>query len=76
MAEQEIVGGALGPEAKFALKRDGLKVIATVALDTKGVDASVSVGVEGDYFVDQLKELIPGKIDDAIFDMLKVALKA
>lgn len=56
---------------ELKLKLEGGKLI--VMLDTKGVD--VSVALEADYFIDKLAEVIPGQVDDAIFAVLKGALK-
>lgn len=56
---------------ELKLKLEGGKLI--VMLDTKGVD--VSVALEADYFIDKLAEVIPGEIDDAVFAILKGALK-
>jgi len=40
-----------------------------------GLGGDVEVKIEIDYFLDKLKEAIPGKIDDTIIDILKAALK-
>lgn len=41
-----------------------------------GVKSQLAVEVDAGVFIDKLKELIPGKIDDALFDVLKLALKS
>ena len=41
----------------------------------QGKGGSVSVKVEGEYFLDKLAEAIPGQIDDAVIDIIKSALK-
>jgi hypothetical protein len=48
-----------------------------ISMDYDGVqaDASLAIKLEVDMFIDQLKALIPGKIDDMIFDLLKGAMK-
>lgn len=51
------------------------KLRLSVSYDGKGADAGLYVDVEPDYFLDKLKAVIPGSIDDAIIDMLKGALK-
>lgn len=56
-------------ELKLELKDGKIALV----LDTKGVDVAVSV--DSDYFLDKLAEVIPGEIDDAVFGMLKAALK-
>lgn len=41
--------------------------------DGKGGD--IELKLEVDYFMDKLKEAIPGEIDDAVIELLKGALK-
>lgn len=66
----------LGPEAKVkvVIEQGKLKLVAD--LDTKGVDAQVSMAVDSDYFIDELAKKIPGTLDDAILNILKMALKS
>jgi len=40
-----------------------------------GAGGKVEVSVETDYFLDKLKDVIPGKIDDTVIELLKGALK-
>lgn len=54
---------------------DGVVVLKLV-YDGKGVDGELSVKVSSDYFMDKLKEAIPGDIDDAVIDIIKAALKS
>ena len=51
------------------------KLRLSVSYDGKGADAGLFVDIDPDYFLDKLKAVIPGQIDDAIIDMLKGALK-
>lgn len=51
-----------------------LKLSAHLALE--GVAAEAKVEVDAGVFIDKLKDLIPGKVDDAIFDVIKLALKS
>lgn len=71
----EIAKGSIGPEASYdlELKDGGVSIVITyVGADAKAkLEASLSV----DVFIDKLKKLIPGTIDDAILDGLKAALK-
>ncbi len=41
-----------------------------------GGAAKLEAGVSVDYFIDELKDKIPGQVDDAILEVLKAALKA
>lgn len=71
--EKEIIIGNEG-KAKVELKDGKLYIVG--AYDGKQMDAELKVGIEVDMFIDQLAEAIPGKIDDAILGVLKVALKS
>lgn len=51
------------------------KLRLSVSYDGKGADAGLFVDLDPDYFLDKLKAVIPGQIDDAIIEMLKGALK-
>lgn len=65
----------LGAEGKVKLVVEGGKLKLVVEYDSKGMDGSVSMSVDSDYFIDELAAKIPGQIDDAIFAVLKSALK-
>ena len=54
--------------------KDG-KLRLSVSYDGKGADAGLFVDLDPDYFLNKLKAVIPGQIDDAIIEMLKGALK-
>lgn len=72
----EILNKQISPEAKALVEIKEGKLQLSAVLDTGGVDANVAVAVEVDYFIDELAKKIPGQIDDAIFAVLKNALKA
>lgn len=72
----DVLDKALSPESKVKLVIKDGKIGLSGVLDTKGVDVELAVLVEADYFIDQLAEKIPGKLDDAILGVLKQALKA
>lgn len=65
----------IGTEGAAQLKLAGGKLYLVGKYDGKQMDAELSVGIEVDLFIDQLKEKIPGKIDDAVLELLKSALK-
>lgn len=65
----------ISPEVKVDVKLANGKLFLVSKYDGKDVDADVSVGIEVDLLLDKVKELIPGKIDDALIDVLKAALK-
>lgn len=66
----------LGAEANLKLELKEGKMLLSVSYDGKGADASLSLLVDPDYFIDLLAKAIPGEIDDAIFAIIKGALKA
>lgn len=72
----EIINKQISPEAQAKVEVKEGKLILSAMLDTKGVDAAVSVAVDSDYFIDELAKKIPGTVDDAIFAVFKSALKA
>lgn len=72
----DLVKGDIGPEAHYDLKMEN--GLLKLAVDYKGaeVGAGASVSIEPGLFLDKLKGLIPGQIDDAVIELLKNALKA
>ncbi len=62
--------GEVAADVKF----EGGKIVLAAKYDGKGADAEVKVSVESGYFLDKLKEAIPGQIDDAVIELLKGAL--
>ena len=71
----EITKGEIGSEGAYDLKLEGGKLVVSVGHNSKGFSLGVQAGVSVDYFMDKLAELIPGKVDDAVIEMLKIALK-
>jgi hypothetical protein len=72
----EIVKGDLGPEAKYEVVFAEAKLKAELKYAGKMGGAGLFVELGADQVIDALKEAIPGTIDDAIFDVMKAALKA
>lgn len=72
----DLVKGALGSEANFDLKMEAGQLILTVSYKGSEASASLSAGVEPGLFLDKLKALIPGQVDDAVIEIIKMALKA
>lgn len=73
--DRELLNKDVSSELKLKIEIKDGKVLLSALYDGKGVDANMGVSVDSDYFLDQLKEAIPGQIDDAIIDVLKVAFK-
>lgn len=69
----EIVGGQLGPEAKYSVDLSDGKIKISVSYDGVDADASATVAIEAGLLIDRLAALIPGTVDDAIFAVLKAA---
>jgi len=57
---------------EIALKIDGGEIV----LIYQGKGGSVRAGIAIDYFLDILKEKIPGTIDDTVIELLKAAIKS
>lgn len=66
---------ALGPEAKASLKFEGGKAVLAVVYEGVQASANLSVSLDAEQFGKMLKDAIPGKIDDAIIDVLIAAAK-
>lgn len=72
----ELINKQISPEAKGKVEIKEGKIQLSAVLDTGGVDANLSISVDADFFIDALAAKIPGQIDDAIFAVLKTAIKA
>lgn len=71
----DLLAKELGAEGSVKLVIEQGKIKLVVAYDSKGLDGSVALAVDSDYFIDELAKKIPGQIDDMIFAVLKSALK-
>lgn len=72
----DLINKQLSPEANAKVVISEGKLSLMAVLDTAGMDASVVVSVDTDYFLDELAAKIPGTMDDAIIAVLKAALKS
>lgn len=72
----EVIVTKPSPESEVKVEIVQGRIKLSASLDTKGVDAAASMSVDSDYFIDELAKKIPGQIDDAMFAVLKAALKA
>src|SRR6188508_1810609 len=61
----------LGPEAKAVMKLEGGKVILGLEYAGKQASAGLSVSMDVEQYLDLLKGIIPGQIDDAVIDVLE-----
>jgi len=71
----ELIKSELGTEGEVAVLLGNGKLSLVAKYDSKGFDGEMKLSVDSDYFIDALAAKIPGQIDDAIFSVLKVALK-
>lgn len=70
----ELVNKEVSSELDFALKFEDKKLVLTPSFDSKGLDVSMNISLDGEYFLDKLAEAIPGDIDDTVINLLKAAL--
>jgi hypothetical protein len=75
MSEKKLVEYDFSKEAGVDLEFKDGKLRLVVSYDGTGADAGLYVDLEPDYFLDKLKEIIPGQVDDMIIEALKGALK-
>lgn len=73
MEDKDLLDQKIGAEGLVTIKYIDNKLVMEVGYDGKGADAGMFIKVEPGYFLDQLKEVIPGTLDDKIIDMLKAA---
>lgn len=74
--EQNLLDKDLGDKGELKLDlKDGLLTLS-LHYALPAVKGAVSVEVSGDVLLDKLAELIPGKVDDAVINILKAALKS
>lgn len=71
----ELGNVAVGPEANLVLKLEDGKVKVMLKYAGADVEADLGVALKPDAFVAKLKEMIPGKVDDMVFDLILAQLK-
>ena len=76
LMEKDIVDGKVGELGAYDVEFKGGKLVARLEAGKSGLKAAVLLEVEADVVIDALKAAIPGQIDDAVLEILKVALKA
>lgn len=62
-------------EGQLELKIEDGKVKLIISYDGQQADASLTVSLSIEEYLDMLKAAIPGDIDDTIIDLIKVAMK-
>lgn len=71
----DIAQEKLGTEGEFDLKLVEGKLVLKASHKHASGHASLELVQDPEYFLDKLAAVIPGKVDDAIFAILKGALK-
>lgn len=66
----DLGSGQIGAEGSYSIKFEQGKVKMQVAYAGKGADAGMHLNLDKKYFLQQLKDAIPGGIDDFIIDQL------
>jgi hypothetical protein len=66
----------LGPEAKGVLKLENGKIYMGVEYTGAQASANAGVSLDLEQYGQLLKDLIPGKVDDTVIDLLILALKS
>lgn len=69
----ELVGGKIGEKVGYSLELVEGNLKLSGKFDGPGVDVELAIISEPSVFLDKLKAVIPGQIDDAIIDALKGA---
>ncbi len=69
----ELVKGDVGPVAYDLELVEGKIKISVGSAKLEGVNVALEVSVDASLFLDKLKGIIPGQIDDAVIEVLKAA---
>jgi hypothetical protein len=70
----DLVNQPVGAEGSLKIVLEAGKVKLVAGYDGKGGGAEFSAHLSPEYFVQLLKNAIPGKVDDMIFDALLAML--
>jgi len=74
--DQQLAQGPIGSVGSYDVKFQGSFLVA--GMEAQASDSLVSgkleIKLDGNKVIDALKTLIPGQIDDAIFEILRAAL--
>lgn len=74
--EGTLTEGALGSVGKYDVKFEQGKLVVEVMASASVGDVGLVAKVDAEKVLDALAAAIPGKIDDAVFGLIKAALKA
>ena len=72
----DVAKGNIGPEAQYEVVFANAKLKAEMKYVGAQASGGAFVEIGVDQLIEAIKKAIPGQVDDAILDVLKVALKA
>jgi len=73
--EQDLVNGPVGSVGSYDVSFKGGKLILVGSAELPpGESVSLSISVDANKVLDALAAAIPGKIDDAVIGLIKMAL--
>jgi hypothetical protein len=74
--EKDIAEGQIGTFGKYDVEFKGGFLVAKFEAKAEfGVSSMMEVKIEADALIDSIAKAIPGQVDDAVFAVLKAALK-
>ncbi len=73
--EADIVEGQIGSMGKYDVEFKAGKLVAKADASFSVGLAKIEISIDSDAIIDALAAAIPGKVDDAILNVVKSALK-
>lgn len=67
--------GPLGPESSWEIELVEGNLLVKAKFEGVGGGAELTGIIKKDYFLNKIKEKIPGKIDDMLIDLISAAFK-
>lgn len=80
--DKDIIDGSVGKIGMYDVAFKDGSLVGKLGIQAKAVDEivdvqmDISVSIGADAIIEAIKKAIPGTIDDAILDIVKVALKS
>ncbi len=69
--EADIVNGPIGPEAKYDIAFKGGQLVVELDYQGKLLGAGVSIKLDANAVISAIEVAIPGKLDDAVLELLR-----
>lgn len=70
MESKKLTSGLIGAEGSYDVSIIEGNVVATIAYDGVDLKGTASITIKTKAGLEKLKQLIPGKIDDMIIDLI------